>query len=109
MNYGQALELLKKGKRVAREGWNGKGMFVFLQKGMVNYDDYLAHRVKPDVAKELQNNTVGGVHIRLFDFADNGIINRMPCFVMKAADGSHVPGWLASQTDMLAEDWEEVE
>lgn len=35
MNFGQALEELKKGGRVAREGWNGKGMFLFLVPGTV--------------------------------------------------------------------------
>ena len=37
MNFGQALELLKQGKRVARQGWNGKGMFVFIERECIIY------------------------------------------------------------------------
>lgn len=80
MNFGQALEALKHGKRVSREGWNGKGMHIFLVWS--NDWDYN------------------------FATSEWGAI-KSDFIAMHTADG-HVVPWLASQTDMLAEDWEEV-
>lgn len=95
MNFGQALEALKQGRKVARKGWNGKGMFIYLVRGQeVTYKDLR------NEAKEALATTPGTP----FDIIKiNGHID------MFAADGSIVVGWLASQTDMLAEDWEIVE
>lgn len=102
MNFGKALEALKSGKPVARAGWNGKGMFIFLAPGSISIDTFDA------MAKEADDGvfTIGGVNSMHFQHGDHGTITRMPVFIMKAADDSVVPGWLASQTDMLAEDWE---
>jgi hypothetical protein len=80
MTFGDAISLLKAGHRVARKGWNGKGM-------------WLAHPMAA-TASILDNDT--GVHVTL-----------APFILMHAADGSFVP-WLASQTDVLAEDWVKV-
>lgn len=93
MNFGQAIELLKRGSNVARAGWNGKGMYLTLTAG-----------AKPDTYPSDFN----GVSNSLFEWSGRGTSVRMPCITMKAADGSFVPGWLASQTDMLAEDWVEA-
>ena len=85
--FSHALELVKKGKRVARKGWNGKGMFVFLVPGStfkVNRPPLLG--IYPE-----------GTEINYHAHID-----------MKTADGQIVP-WLASQTDILADDWEVVE
>lgn len=71
MNFGQAIEALKSGRRVARAGWNGKGMWLELQV--------------PDAHSKMS----------------------LPYIFMKTADNHQVP-WLASQTDMLADDWSEV-
>lgn len=71
MSFGHALEALKAKYRVARKGWNGKGMWLELQM--------------PDLFSKMT----------------------LPYIYMKTADGKLVP-WLASQTDMLAEDWEIV-
>lgn len=98
MDFGKALEMLKKGYRVARKGWNGKKMCIFLTKGSdVPYSDLKQHNQDALTcarSEEICENTV--VHIS--DHID-----------MVAADGSIVIGWLASQTDMLAEDWEVVQ
>lgn len=86
MTFGEALELIKAGKKAARAGWNGKGMFVFLVPGSVfkvNRSPLLG--IYPE-----------GTEIRYHAHID-----------MKTADGQVVP-WLASQTDVLAEDWCEV-
>jgi hypothetical protein len=71
MNFGEALENLKLGKRVARKGWNGKGMWLELQT--------------PDAHSKMS----------------------LPYIYMKTADNHLVP-WLASQTDMLSDNWEVV-
>lgn len=76
MNFGQAIEQMKQGKKVARTGWNGKGMYLYLADG------------------ELLTEAIGDGG---FPFTDT--------IVMKTADDKYLIGWLASQTDMLAEDW----
>ena len=92
MDFGQALDALRAGKRVARKGWNGKGMFIYLQpESRVNTEDL---RVEP-LKEYCESRCIQ--HIKINAHID-----------MKAADGSVVIGWLASQTDMLAEDWEVV-
>jgi Protein of unknown function (DUF2829) len=92
MNFGQALEALKQGKKVARRGWNGKGMFIYLVRGSHIPIESLRNEAKEQL-KNLEQT-----HVTI-----NGHID------MKSADNSVVVGWLASQTDMLAEDWEIVE
>ena len=69
MNFGEAIAALKAGKTVARSGWNGKGMHLYLE------------RFEPRDGK--------------FE----------PAIVMLTADQKLQPGWLASQADMLADDW----
>ena len=93
MNFGLAIEAMKKGKKVARRGWNGKGMFLVLCPGSEVPADHI--RVKP-VKKFYQQEGRTSVIIA-------------PHIDLKAADGTYVTGWLASQTDMLADDWEVVE
>ena len=83
MTFGLAIEALKKGKRVARAGWNGKGMWLALVEGY----DY-----NPDKGR--------GTAYALG-------CQKLPWIGMKTADGCFVP-WLASQTDVLAEDWQIV-
>lgn len=97
MDFGQAIGAMKLGCKVAREGWNGKGMWVALQDG----------------SNIAQNKARGGaaMHRRaeLEENREASLIKILPHIDMRAADGSIVVGWLASQTDMLAEDWMIVE
>ena len=86
MDFGMALVALKRGEAVARAGWNGKGMFLTLQNG-----------------SEATGNMMRNGNAKTFYV--NGSVRICPHIDMKAADGSYVVGWLASQTDMLAEDW----
>jgi hypothetical protein len=86
MTFGQALALLKAGKRVAREGWNGKGMFLFLVPGST----FLVNRAP-----------------LLGIYPEGTRINYHAHIDMKTAQDTVVP-WLASQTDVLTEDWVEV-
>jgi hypothetical protein len=85
LNFGQAIEALKQGKKVARNGWNGKGMFIYLQTG--------------SVVTQARNNVLDEI------ISEKGSVEICAHIDMKAADGTIVIGWLASQTDMLSEDW----
>lgn len=79
MNFGYALDALRTGHRVCRKGWNGKGMWLRLIENYSTGHD-------PHI-----------VGLKLF-----------PWIGMKTADDGFVP-WLASQTDILATDWEVLE
>lgn len=83
MDFGEALTAVKAGARITRSGWNGKGMFLYLVPGSV-------FRVnRPPLLGLYEEGTE---------------ISYLPHIDMRTADGSCVP-WLASQTDLLAEDW----
>lgn len=89
MKFGLAIELMKKGSRIARENWNGKGMYLVHQKGYPN-----------------------GIPINKNTAEATGIPEGTVCvfreyIMMKTVDNEFVP-WVASQTDILAEDWMEV-
>lgn len=87
MTFSEALESLKAGRRVVREGWNGKGMFLFLVPGStfkVNRPPLLG--IYPE-----------GTEVKYHAHVD-----------MKTAQG-HVVPWLCSQTDLLADDWQIAE
>lgn len=95
-SFGEAIKYLKRGMKVARKGWNGKGMFLYMTTGSVVSLD----KIKPETAN----------YIRSF-CEDKGMdeIEICPHIDMKTADNKLVIGWLASQADMLAEDWVFVE
>ncbi len=78
MSFSTALRELRDGKRIARKGWNGKSMWLTL--------------IHPGNA----------IYTKL---GSNGSYPMQPCIGMKTADNNMQPGWLASQADMLADDW----
>ena len=89
MTFGEAIQQMKLGNKVARQGWNGKGMWLVLVPGQ----------------KEVQlregtpyHKALGEISIEILPHIDMWTIN---------AEGRRamLPGWLASQSDMLAEDW----
>lgn len=92
MNFGQAIEALKEGKKVTREGWNGKGMFLWLKPATT----IKAEWCKDPLLKQLAEQ-------------NGGEIPALGTICMFTAQGQILSGWLASQTDMLAEDWKMVE
>jgi hypothetical protein len=94
LTFSQALDLVKKGKAISREGWNGKKMFVYLNKGS---HDFNQHETSPTI--------IEGINVELFEKGHLATISRLPNLNMRTATGSTVTGWLASQTDLLAEDW----
>jgi len=86
MTFGHAIELAKTGHRIARAGWNGKGMFVV----------YLPGYLEGILANEVTQQAFGYVGPELHKVR--------PYLVMRCADGTHQM-WLASQSDILEEDW----
>lgn len=89
LNFGLALYYLKQGMRVARKGWNGKSMFLYLVKGST----FAASDARAECMKTLTQEE-----------REYGQVEYCPHIDMKTADNKRVP-WLASQTDILAEDW----
>lgn len=85
MNIGEAVVALKDGKKVAREGWNGKGMWLCFMPGVTIAEGIVNGRTKK--------------------FVPAGDLNVGGYIVMWTAQGVWQPGWLASQPDLLAEDW----
>ena len=90
MTFGLAIEAMKKGLKVQRKGWNGKGMFIYIQKGSV----IPAVNMNPEVAKHLFGDTT------LLE--GDATVSISPHIDMKSAGGSLVIGWLASQADSRA-------
>lgn len=84
MTFSRALQILKQGGRVARAGWNGKGMFIFLVPG----SRFIVNR--PPLLGIYPEGTMIDYHAHID---------------MKTAQGYVVP-WLASQADLLSDDWE---
>ena len=85
MNFGLAIEAAKMGEKIARKGWNGKDMYVFLA---------------------YEADFVTDADISAFDQLEVEVGDML---VMKTAQNTFQPGWLASQSDMLADDWYIVE
>lgn len=88
MKFGEAIEAAKQDKKIARAGWNGKRMWVCHMPAVVIPEGIVNGRAKK--------------------FLPAGDLKCGGYFVMMTADGTWQPGWLASQADMLAEDWEVV-
>lgn len=109
LTFGEAIELLKEGKLVTRQGWNGKGMFLFMRPADELTVNTLVHNVK-SLPQSVKSYFAAKTHPYLegrIDGEDKVKFTGYLC--MKAADDSIVNGWLASQTDMLAQDWCEVQ
>ena len=95
MDFSEAIVLAREGKRIARRGWNGKGAYVYFVQGRaVPVDEWQAY----NRAQELTD------HERL-----TGFVTILSHLDMYSAQGTRMIGWLASQTDMLSDDWEIIE
>lgn len=88
-DFGWALVMLRDGMRLARKGWNGRGMFIVLQQG---YPDGIG----------LNKNTAEATGL-----SEGSVWRFRPYLMMFTAQQDFVP-WVASQTDLLADDWETV-
>ena len=80
MDFGDAIKLLKKGKKLQRQGWNGKGQYIELATNI----SYI------------------NANQKMINAEHEAIGNKAIAFV--GTSGVQL-GWLASQADMLAEDW----
>lgn len=89
MSFGHAIEMMKREKAVARAGWNGKGMFLYLVPAPAE-----GYPAQTGVAKAF--------------FGEDTLVPYGAYIAMKTATGEVIP-WLASQTDMLADDWTVVD
>jgi hypothetical protein len=88
LTFGLAIEALKLGKKVARTGWNGKGMWLILVPGT-----------------KAVNFTEGSPYMKA-GLVSGEILPHIDMYTTNAEGRrAMLPGWLASQTDMLAEDW----
>jgi hypothetical protein len=95
MDFSDALKMLKTGFKVARTGWNGQGMWIMMVKG-----GNPSFRSGSPYAKALSEYA-----------ATDGIVEQIgidPHIDMFTANQTMQPGWLASQADMFANDWEIV-
>jgi hypothetical protein len=93
LTFGQAIILLKEGKCVARHGWNGKDMFLWLKNPVIIRREWSKDELLKKIIASFGEKSIEGL----------GTV------CMKTADNKVLTGWLASQTDMLSEDWEEVD
>lgn len=105
MTFGEAIEALNRGEFVTRKGWNGKGMFLYKTPGSAVKLANLKPHVQNVVVKglELKGQTVyGDYEAEILPHIDMWTRN---------AEGRYaiLCGWLASQTDMLSDDWMVVE
>ena len=90
MNIGEAIQAMKQGSKVHRPGWNGRGMYITYQKA---YPDGIPINANTAEATGLPEGT---------------LCKFQPYIMMFTANQTFVP-WLCSQTDLLAEDWEDLE
>ncbi len=97
MTFGMAIEAMKKGHKVSRAGWNGKNMWIVYMTPM----ELPAYSTQGTVRKvnDRTANLIG----------EDTPLHTLGYFAMWTVDKKWLPGWLASQTDMLAEDWSIVE
>ena len=84
MNFGKAIELLKEGKKVSRKGWNGKNQYI-------------------ELATNISYKNVDG---EIININHKTMGNKAIAFI--GTSGTQI-GWLASQSDMLSDDWELID
>lgn len=105
--FGQALESVKQGRLVTRKGWNGKGMYIFMRPADELHVGFVAKDIKslPQSVKDYYHQDCVDEKGEPLELAKDDVVKFTAYLCMKAADGTIVNGWLASQTDMLSEDW----
>lgn len=93
MDFGKAIEALKQGKKVSRKGWNGKGMYLWMKPAFV---------IKPEMCSDPM--------LKQAVIDNGGELLGLPTISMFTHDATGrkavLSGWLASQSDMLLEDWQ---
>lgn len=89
-NFGEAIRKAKNGKKIARHGWNGKGMFVVYQKGYPN-----------GIPCNKQTAEAWGLN-------EGDLFRVEPYLQIKMVNGSHAM-WVPSINDLLSDDWIVIE
>lgn len=89
MDFSEALSKLTEGHRVSRKGWNGRGMWICYGHGH----------------EKLEADKFWNPHTKAFAMLNGGVADVLPYIIMKTADNKIQMGWLASQADLLAQDW----
>lgn len=97
LTFGHAIEAAKKGRKIARRGWNGKNMFVVYMPPL-----QLPPYNTQGTARKVNDRTAKFI-------GEDAPLDCQPYFAMYNAQQQWIPGWLASQSDMLADDWEVIE
>ena len=88
LDFGKAIEYLKEGKLLSRSGWNGKNMVIWLKPEFEIHADFC----KDPILKKLVEE-------------NGGTMTGLPTICMKTADNKILTGWVASQSDTMANDW----
>ena len=91
MRFGEALAYARNGKRIARLGWNGKGMYVYMKPGLLIPLDMWQASMPTEEPTEVEKK--------------KGYVVVLPHLDMMNAQGERIIGWTASQMDMLIDDW----
>ena len=105
MNFGQAIEALKEGKMVRRTGWNGKGLFVFMQvPSQIGIDVVPKMQSLPQSVKDefMRRKESASSAEELSNHYSITYSNQMAIVYPNNA----ISGWAPSASDALAEDWE---
>ena len=97
LSFGEAIEEAKSGFAIARSGWNGENMFVVYMEAL-----YLPPFNTQDTSRKVNDRTAKWI-------GKNTPLDCQPYFAMYTEDKKWQPGWLASQTDILAMDWAALE
>lgn len=93
MDFGEAIRQAKEGKKIARKGWNGKDMFVVYMEPL-----WLPPANTQDTMRKVNDRTAKWI-------GEDAPLDCQPYFAMYNAQKQWIVGWLASQSDMLSEDW----
>lgn len=94
MTFEEALPHLKNGLRLTRAGWNGSGMFVVLMPEL-NLPPFNTQ----GTARKVNDRTAKWI-------GEDAPLNCQPYIAMYTADQKWQPGWVPSQSDIFADDWE---
>ena len=96
LDFGAAIKALKNGQKVARSGWNGKGMYLWLKPSTIVKSEWCKDEFLKSIADSNDGEILALGTICMYTHDSTG---------RKAI----LTGWLASQSDMLSEDWYIIE
>jgi hypothetical protein len=108
LTFGEAIEALKKGKRVARAGWNGKGMFIFMQVP-AEIEIYNVHNMQ-SLPQEVKDEFIRRDEDSIWNQGEDSLPNphdsiRYKNQIAMVYPDNTIYGWVASPSDVLEEDW----